>query len=196
MNIVPNEKEIVERLVLGDKDAFCELYAAYKEVVIRFSMRMTKSGIVAEDVFQDTFATIWQSRRFINPELPFSAYLFTVVKNRILNILREEDNQLILKSVISSKQKEEEHTTRETILLNDLMRLIQEAKQTLTPKQLHVYELSREKNMSHAEIAETLEISKNTVREHISMALKQIRDYLHKHGNYPELMICLGLLNL
>lgn len=196
MNIVPNEKEIVERLVLGDKDAFCELYTSYKGVVIRFSMRMIKSGTIAEDVFQDTFAMVWQSRRFINPGLSFSAYLFTIVKNRILNILREEDNQWTLKSVMSSKQKEEEQTTHETILLNDLMRLIREAKQTLTPKQLQIYELSREQNMSHAEIAETLEISKNTVREHITMSLKQIRNYLDKHGDYLELMIYLGLLNV
>lgn len=80
MNVIPNEKEIVERLVRGDKDAFCELYAGYKRTVIHFCMRIVKSGEMAEDIFQDTFVVIWQSHRFINPELPFSAYLFTIRK--------------------------------------------------------------------------------------------------------------------
>ena len=197
MDHIPHsEKETVKRLIQGDRDAFSKLYIAYKAPVIRFSMRMLKSEQLTEDVFHDVFIAIWQTRKFINPEMPFSAYLFTVVKNRVLNILREEENRNTIKDSMLAKLNEETNATRETILFNDLMLLLEKAKQTLTPKQLEVFELSREKNLSHTEIAGLLHISKNTVREHITAALKQIRQYLHKYGNYPELLMVFIWLNL
>ncbi len=182
MTILENEKEIVIRLTQGNKEAFCVLYAAYKTAVVRFVLRMLKSKELAEDIFQDAFVVIWQSRQFINPESLFSAYLFTIVKNRVLNILREEENQSKLKAVADAAMQEETHSTRDTILQNDLMGVLQQAKETLTPKQREVYELSREAHLSHQEIAERLQISPHTVREHITMALKQIRLFLRKYG--------------
>lgn len=70
-NIPGNERSLVIRLIAGDEDAFCELYAAYKNRLIYFAMRFLKSREYAEDIFQDAFTTIWESRRFINPNTSF-----------------------------------------------------------------------------------------------------------------------------
>ena len=59
------ERSLVLRLIEGDEDAFCELYAAYKNRLIYFAMRFLKSREYAEDIFQDAFAVVWQGRRFI-----------------------------------------------------------------------------------------------------------------------------------
>lgn len=69
------EHTLVLRLIDGDEDAFCELYARYKNQLVYFALRYLKSQAYAEDIFQDTFATVWQSRRFINPDTSFSSYL-------------------------------------------------------------------------------------------------------------------------
>lgn len=61
-----DERSLVLRLIDGDEDAFCELYASYKNRLIYFAMRFLKSREYAEDVFQDAFTVIWQGRRFIN----------------------------------------------------------------------------------------------------------------------------------
>jgi len=189
MNVFSRERETVKRLVNGDKDAFCELYAAYKTGVVRFAVRMLKSMDLAEDVFQDAFTVIWQSRQFINPDIPFSAYLFTIVRNRVLNILREDEKQDIIKTAMLSRLQQYEDITNETILVNDLILLIEKAKNNLTPQQRNVYELSREKHLSHQEIADRLHISKNTVREHITEALKQIRIFLNDHYKYSFIFL-------
>ena len=55
----PNdERSLVLRLIDGNEDAFCELYAAYKNRLIYFAMRFLKSREYAEDVFQDAFTII------------------------------------------------------------------------------------------------------------------------------------------
>lgn len=66
-----DERTLVLRLIDGDEEAFCELYAAYKNRLIYFAMRFLKSRDYAEDVFQDAFTVIWQGRRFINPDTSF-----------------------------------------------------------------------------------------------------------------------------
>lgn len=66
-----DERELVLRLIDGDEDAFCELYAAYKNRLLYFAMKFVKSREFAEDIFQDAFTVVWQSRRFINPGCVF-----------------------------------------------------------------------------------------------------------------------------
>ena len=169
--IPSDERSLVLRLIEGEEDAFCELYAAYKNRLIYFAMRFLKSREYAEDIFQDAFTIVWQGRRFINPDASFSAYLYTIVRNRILNQLRD--------------------------IANDLRQFISCALQQLTPRQREIFEMSREQQMSHREIAEILGISVNTVQESISISLKTLRAYLEKNSIVgSDLILILICLNL
>lgn len=194
----PNdERSLVLRLIDGNEDAFCELYAAYKHRLIYFAMRFLKSREYAEDVFQDAFTIIWQGRRFINPDASFSSYLYTIVRNRILNQLRDLVNQDKLKEQILQQAVDYSNDTQNEILANDLKQLISCAMQQLTPRQRKIFEMSREQQMSHKEIADVLGISVNTVQESISTSLRTLRFYLKKNfmvgTDLILLFVCLGL---
>ena len=190
-----NERILVQRLIEGDEEAFCELYAAYKNRLIFFAMRFLKSREYAEDIFQDAFTIIWQGRRFINPEASFSSYLYTIVRNRILNQLRDLESQTKLKEQILAQAVDYSNDTSDSILANDLRDLIARAMQQLTARQREIFEMSRRQDMSHREIAEALGISVYTVQEHISTSLRILRTYLEKHSvvgvDLVLLLICL-----
>lgn len=192
-----DERFLVLRLIDGDEDAFCELYASYKNRLIYFAMRFLKSREYAEDVFQDAFTVIWQGRRFINPDTSFSSYLYTIVRNRVLNQLRDLDNQDKLKEQILAQAVDYTEDTKHRIMADDLRHLIACAMQQLTVRQREVFRMSREKQMSHQEIADALGISINTVQEHISTSLRVLRVYLEKHkvlgADLILLLICLNL---
>ena len=193
-----DERSLVLRLIDGDEDAFCELYAAYKDRLLYFAMRFLKSKEYAEDIFQDTFAVIWQGRRFIDPDASFSAYVHTIVRNRILNQLRTLEQQERLREYILSQAVDYSNDTKQEILFNDLRQLISKGMQLLTPRQREIFEMSRESQLSHKEIAEQLGISVYTVQESISISLKTLRDYLRKHAvtgvDAVLLLICLNAL--
>ncbi|MDD4116542.1 MAG: sigma-70 family RNA polymerase sigma factor, partial [Massilibacteroides sp.] len=91
------EHNLLIGLVNGDESSFCELYALYKGRLIYFAMKFLKSTEFAEDVFQDAFASVWESRRFINPNQPFAPYIYTIIKNRILNLLAGIEKETELK---------------------------------------------------------------------------------------------------
>ena len=187
------ERSLILRLIGGDEDAFCELYATYKNRLIYFAMRFLKSREYAEDVFQDAFTVVWQSRRFINPDASFSSYLYTIMRNRILNQLRNAANEEKLKESILSQALDYTEDTKREVMLNDLKSLISHALQQLTPRQREIFEMSREAQLSHKEIADKLGISINTVQEHISTSLKLIRTYLIKYSGseYVDLLLLL-----
>ena len=192
------ERSLILRLIEGDEDAFCELYATYKNRLIYFAMRFLKSREYAEDVFQDVFTVVWQSRRFINPDASFSSYLYTIMRNRILNQLRNAANEEKLKESILSQALDYTEDTKREVMLNDLKSLISHALQQLTPRQREIFEMSREAQLSHKEIADKLGISVNTVQEHISTSLKLIRTYLIKYSGseYVDLLLLLICLNI
>jgi len=191
------ERSLILRLIEGDEDAFCELYATYKNRLIYFAMRFLKSREYAEDVFQDAFTVVWQSRRFINSDASFSSYLYTIMRNRILNQLRNAANEEKLKESILSQALDYTEDTKREVMLNDLKSLISHALQQLTPRQREIFEMSREAQLSHKEIADKLGISVNTVQEHISTSLKLIRTYLIKYSGseYVDLLLLLICLN-
>ena len=191
------ERSLILRLIEGDEDAFCELYATYKNRLIYCAMRFLKSREYAEDVFQDAFTVVWQSRRFINPDASFSSYLYTIMRNRILNQLRNAANEEKLKESILSQALDYTEDTKREVMLNDLKSLISHALQQLTPRQREIFEMSREAQLSHKEIADKLGISVNTVQEHISTSLKLIRTYLIKYSGseYVDLLLLLICLN-
>ena len=88
--------------------------------------------------------------------------------------------------------------TKQEILFNDLRRLIAQALQLLTPRQREIFEMSRERQLSHKEIAEQLGISVYTVQESISTSLKTLREYLRKNAVISVdailLLVCLNVL--
>ena len=195
--ILSDERSLVLRLIEGDEDAFCELYAAYKNRLIYFAMRFLESREYAEDIFQDAFAVVWQGRRFINPDASFSAYLYTIVRNRILNQLRDLSNQDKLREQILSQAVNYTNETKDEIIANDLRQFISRALQQLTPRQREIFQMSRERQMSHREIAEVLGISVNTVQESISISLRTLRTYLEKNSIVSaDLILLLVCLNL
>lgn len=191
-----DERTLVLRLIDGNEDAFCELYATYKNRLIYFAMRFLKSREYAEDVFQDAFTLVWQGRRFINPDASFSSYLYTIVRNRILNQLRDLANQEKMKEQILVQAVDYSNNTKEEVLFNDLRQMIQQAMQRLTPRQREIFAMSRERQMSHKEIAEALGISVNTVQESISISLRTLRSYLEKNSVIgADLILLLACLN-
>ena len=173
-----DEREVVLRLIDGDEEAFCELYAAYKNRLLYFALKFVKSHEFAEDIFQDAFTVVWQTRRFINPEASFSSYLYTIVRNRILNQLRDMANEDQLKEQILSQAIDSANETNNHILLNDLKEIIARALEQLTPRQREVFKMSRELQMSHKEIAEKLQIPVRTVEDHIYKTLTELHKVL------------------
>lgn len=191
------ERNLIDRLLKDDEAAFCELYALYKNRLMYFAMTFLKSREFAEDIYQDAFASVWQNRRFLNPASPFAPYIYTIVKNRVLNVLAHIDKEQWLKDRILSSATDSTNETEDTVMGMDLKNLLDKALLGLTPQQRKIFNMSRGDLKSHKEIADELGISIYTVQQHISTSLKIIRIYFAKYaGTCADLLLLLFCLNI
>lgn len=175
------DRKLVIRLSKNDKDAFCELYLKYRKSIIFYAIKFLKSEEIAEDISQDTFAAIWKTRQFLNPNKSFSSYLFTIVHNRILNLLRNISSEQKLHEYISSQAIDYYDSVLDELTSNEMKEIILNSINKLPDVQREAFVMSREENLSHSQIAVALGISERNVNAYIGSALKSIRQNLEKH---------------
>ena len=188
---------LVVRMIDGDEYAFCQLYVEFKEPLQLFALRFLKVKEYSEDVIQDVFVNIWLGRRLINPEIPFSSYLYTIAKNRVLNFLRDMEKRSMLEEHLFLQAADYSDETQDEILTDDLRNILDKAFSTMTPRQREIFRLSRELHLSYKEIADKLNISVNTVHEHIKSSLRIIRSFLIKYSDARiDLVLVLISLNV
>lgn len=177
------DTELVTLLIQNNEAAFSELYVRYKDKLYYFCLQILKSKEETNDIVQEIFIRIWESRSFINPNLSFSSFLYTMVRNRILNYFRDIDIDEKAKQILSKQKVTEEEAIDSNIIYSEYQAILQNAINCLPPQRQKIFNMSRIKNMSHKEIASELGISVNTVQEHISEALKFIKAYFSKHAD-------------
>lgn len=175
------DPELVLLLTQDDEAAFSELYVRYKDKLRYFCLSLLKSGEEADDIVQEIFIRIWESRSFINPDLSFSSFLYTLARNRILNHFRDADIDMKVKQILALKNPTEENVIESDMIYAEYKNMLYEAIETLSPQRKKIFNMSRKENLSHKEIAAQLGISVNTVQEHISESLRSIKSYFLKH---------------
>ena len=177
------DTELVTLLIQNNEAAFSELYVRYKDKLYYFCLHLLKSKEEANDIVQEIFIRLWESRSFINPELSFSSFLYTMARNRILNYFRDIDIDEKVKQILSAQKITEEEAIDSKIIYTEYQMILQNAISQLPPQRQKIFNMSRIESMSHKEIAAELGISVNTVQEHISEALKFIKVYFSKHAD-------------
>lgn len=169
-----NEKDTLCRLSYGDVKALDILYVAYAPLVRNWCAALLKNSAEAEDLTQDIFIRIWNSRTELKEVRSFKSYLFRVTHNAVLNRLREQNiRQLFAKSRSGDSVLEDDASgMADTADLLDKINVSLEGMSELRKK---IFKMSRFEDKTYQEIAEALDISPKTVQYLISCALAELR---------------------
>ena len=165
---------IIHQAIQGDKAAFAKLYQHYQTPALKFSISLLKDKEEAENMVHDVFIKIWEKRALINPELNFSSYLFTCLRNIIFDYMKQmEKSQLLRQRYMERMDRttEEEQEDMETRCI-----VLHKAINALSEKRKQILLLNVEGGKSYQEIAESLRISKNTVKNQLVKAKQLLRE--------------------
>lgn len=186
----PTDEQIrirAERISQGDQKAFDDLFRSLYPQLVPFACRYTRSMAIAQDLVQDAFVSIWQKRKNINPDQSLKAYLYRTVRNKALNHLRDHANETVgielqdYQNFNSKSNTESEDPLLEKagLLHNFLKKWIHQ----LPERRREAFELSRFEGLDHEEIADVMDVSVNTVNNHIVAALRFLRNC---YEQYPH----------
>ena len=177
---VQTEMEMISQVIQGDQAAFTSLYRIYVEHVFYFALRYLKTREDAENVTQEVFVKIWETRRRLNPEASFSAYLFTITKNFIFNINRKKVNEAAYLDHLTRVISHADSGTEKALFYRELQEQVDRCVEQLPGQRKKVFVLSRQEGLSHREISLKLGISERTVAAHIRLGLQALRKFLNE----------------
>jgi len=173
-----NDLELVDLIRSGNQHAFAKIYDRYFGVLYLHAYHRLRDKDEAKDLVQELFSHLWSQRENLTPASNFSSYLYTSVRNRVLNIIahRSVEGKFLssLPAVDIAAVAETDHLARE----RQLAMIIEKEIQSLPPKMRQVFELSRKANLSYKEIAARLALSEQSVRSHVKGALRLLRTRL------------------
>lgn len=181
--IFSEQQELIHRVSQGDERAFREMYNQYQEKVYFLAWKLLNSETEAKDVLQEIFLKLWLNREKLADVERLAAYLNTIVRNHIYDRFRAKAMREVYLGDFSESDAETTiHTPIEQLSLKQLEAAINGAVEELPAQQKRVFLLSRVQNLKHEEIAEQLEISRETVKKHIVAALQNIKTKLAATG--------------
>ena len=169
----PAESILLARLRAGDRAAFEQIFRQHFDGLAGFAYRLTRSRAIAEELVQDLFLEIWMRRDRLVITESVRTYLFRAARNRAFNHLRRNKLERLWRlrqpPTPDAEGVEDEHST------DELAAAIRAAIASLPDRCREIFLLSRDQNMTYAEIAKVLGISIKTVETQMGRALKALR---------------------
>lgn len=176
-----SELKLLTQIVDGDASAFRIIYERYQGKVFLFALRLTKSKSEAEEIVQEVFVKLWERRSGINIEKNFNAYILTITRNLVIDILKKAARDKTVQEKTYENMLKMQSASVDLLIHKETERLHRLAIENLSPKRKVVYMLSREEELTYEEIANKLNISRNTVRNQMTESIKSIREFLTVH---------------
>lgn len=189
---IHNDKELQARLAAGDLEAFNLLVDLYHKQIYEVALGYIKIVQAAEDVTQDIFYKLWKNRDKLPEIESLKDYIFILTRNAVLDAMRKKGPRYPVGEYLESTLPDPVHTPAENLQFRELYTRLHQAIELLPPQQKKVYLLSREQGLTHEQIAEQMNLSKNTVKNHLVAALSFIRNFIAASGDWPLLFLVIG----
>ncbi|MGN0003838.1 MAG: RNA polymerase sigma-70 factor [Sphingobacterium composti] len=174
--------DLLEEIGQGSEQAFEILYKTYANILLHYVSHIIKDKEITENIVQDIFISLWSRRENLEIKGDLIAYLKSAAKNKIISYIRSENlrKKYIEHFNIFISQYQFDSIDN-SINVQDLQSLIKDGIKTLPPKCAEVFYKSRFEHKSLDEIAEEMNISKRTVENYITQALKNLRLILKEY---------------
>ncbi|MDO6429850.1 sigma-70 family RNA polymerase sigma factor [Flavitalea sp. BT771] len=187
-----DEKALLSQVAQGDEAAFRIIFHSYHHKLGAYILKLTESFPLTEEIVQDVFLAIWQNRAGLGAINRFESYLFVIARNRAFNCLKQIARERMRKQEWANNRRDEpeEHGPHIAVGYDGL---IEKAVDRLPPQQKKVYLLHNQQGMEYASIAVQMGLSATTVKKHMSLALRSIREYVHSHMDPVSILFVIVL---
>lgn len=168
--------KVIEALREGDHTAFEKLYYHYSNSILHFLKALTRSDETANDIMQETFATVWEKREQLDLGKNIKTYLYTIARNKTITYFNRE--KLLDKYISDYDTGNNADSSEELLIAKETDLLIRIIVSRMPKMRQRVFELSRYEGRTNEEIAQELNISKNNVYDHLYQATKDIKEVI------------------
>ena len=161
---------------IEEDEIFRNLFIDYYPSLISFALYYVGDKTIAEDLVQEVFVKLWETRERWSAVGDFSAYVYQMVRVKCFNYLRAEK---IRNEATRSFTEEIDITEINNYIAEETFRLVMNSMEDLPPACRTVFSLTLE-GYSAKEIAEKLDIAVETVKKQKQIARKILKEKFGK----------------
>jgi len=174
------ELKLLKEISEGNELAFKLLFEHKRDQLFSYLFKITKSTETAEEIVLDVFLKIWHGRQTITQIEDFDQFLFRIAHNKAIDFLRSlKRNPVIQQDVWNLMQEPKSLEYADSnLLLKNTEAIIGQAIDNLSPQRQKVFQLHYHQAFTNEEIAQKLNLTKNTVRNHLCSSVEFIRKYI------------------
>jgi RNA polymerase sigma-70 factor (family 1) len=180
--------DLASRLRNDDINAFNTIYWEYHAALYANALKLIRDPVIAEDIVQEVFVTVWGKRHTIDPDQDFAGWLFVISYHKTIDQLKRKLKDALAHKKISVSIVD--HSNLENgDFKEDQLSAIARAMDQLSPQKRKVVELCKVQGRTYKKAAEEMHISKYTVKEYLAEALVSIRKYIGEHPRQTGIVI-------
>lgn len=185
-----NDLELFRLVQQGDERAFTHIYDKYAHVLYLFGVCYLKNEAAAEDAVQHVFMHLWEHRGRIAIHVSLKNFLYTSIKNHVLNYMRNRQSALVKNYEMWHRERTVYDSPEANLEKNEINDLLEQAIAEIRHKQKQQIVQFRRNGLSNKEIAIFLSIPENTVKTYYAQSVKQLKDHFKKVLSAIVLLCC------
>ncbi|HEY6902619.1 MAG TPA: sigma-70 family RNA polymerase sigma factor [Puia sp.] len=176
-----SDTQLLTQLRESNREALEVLYFRYGNFLFHYALRRLDCHATASDLIQELFLKLWIKRQSLSPKGELQPFLTTCLRNLIIDHYSHE--QVKKKHRAATSPEESDHQTADLIDYHDTHRLLQSGINSLPRKMRQIFHLNKIDDYSIDEIANELNLSRQTVKNQLSTAIKRLRMSLNTFGS-------------
>lgn len=189
------EREIIEKVLSGDTEAFEALVIEHQNKVYSLALRMVGNEEDARDMAQEAFIRAFNSLTGFRGDSKFSVWLYRLTSNICIDFIRSRAKKRTVSMTWTDEDGDDagelevpdERFSPEAQLERTLTReSVRRGLDSLSPQYREILLLREINGLSYDEIGEALGIEPGTVKSRIFRARKKLCDFLVSEGNIPR----------
>lgn len=159
-----------------DQSAFRMLFDGFYQRLVRFAADLAGTREAAEEIVSDVFVQLWKNRRQTAGVIRLKTYLYTAVRHRSYNYIRDhQQHRWLGLECIEEPAEEVQHPSLEW---KELQQQLDAAVDRLSPQCRTIFRMVREEGFKYKEVAAILDISPRTVETQLVRAVARLRETL------------------
>jgi RNA polymerase sigma factor (sigma-70 family) len=182
------DRELVILLRKDDVKSFDTLYLKYHRPLYTNILKLTKDTETAQDILQEVFISLWEKRMSLDEDKPVANWLFTVSYNKSITCLKRILKEATRFTYLTNRYEATDE--KEAELKEVQLSLIEGAVKHLSPQKSKVFVLCKLQGKTYDQTAKELKISRHTVKEYLSDAVINIKDYIKEHPESSTVFFC------
>lgn len=188
-SINSTDQTILALLQADDERAMERIFDEYYSYLVTTAYHVLMDQHQAKDLVQDVLFHFWSKKDTLTIENGLKSYLRRSVVNRSIDQIRRKKRFGVAEEITDYNQASTDVSTQEMMETSDLQGAIMTAVNGLPERCKLIFSLSRFEDMSHQQIADQLDISKKTIENQMTKALKTIRKAIQQYKDFAIFII-------